>query len=155
MCKSVKRFERIPQIVSPIDGVITTPKLKDKIGQAVKKGDLVAKVHEMKTLTVEIAVPENEIAEIVVGQKVVLKVRAFPGLSFESQVVAIAPIATEPTDSRAERTVRVTTRLDNSAQLLKPEMTGHAKIFCGERRLFDLTTRRLVRFFKVEFWSWW
>jgi hypothetical protein len=31
-------------------------------------------------------------------------------------------------------------------------MTGNAKIYCGEQRLLDLATRRLVRFI---FWSWW
>ncbi len=109
----------------------------------------------MRTVEVEIAVPEQEIAEVAVGRKVVLKARAYPERSFEGTVAAIAPAASEPEDSRLERTVRVTTRLDNPALLLKPDMTGHAKIDCGERRLIDLAARRLVRFFKVEFWSWW
>jgi hypothetical protein len=34
-------------------------------------------------------------------------------------------------------------------------MTGHAKIYCGEHRLVDIVMRRLIRFLKVEFWSWW
>ena len=64
-------------------------------------------------------------------------------------------IATEPTDPHQGRTVRVTTRIPNPSLLLKPQMTGHAKIICGQRRLIELAGRRLVRFFKVEFWSWW
>jgi hypothetical protein len=39
--------------------------------------------------------------------------------------------------------------------LLKPEMTGNAKVSCGSRRLVDLLTRRLARYIRVEFWSWW
>jgi len=39
--------------------------------------------------------------------------------------------------------------------LLKPEMTGQAKIFCGQRRVLDLVTRRAVQTLKVDFWSWW
>jgi multidrug resistance efflux pump len=142
-------------VASPISGVITTYKLKDKVGEAVKKGDLIAKVHDLKTVTVEIAVPELEIADVAVGQKVFLKVRAFPQPTFESTVLSISPVARAPEDVRIARTVLVTTQLDNSSLLLKPEMTGHAKIQGGERRLIDLVTRRLVRFFKVEFWSWW
>ncbi len=34
-------------------------------------------------------------------------------------------------------------------------MTGTAKIHCGERRTITLFTRRLVRYLRVEFWSWW
>jgi putative peptide zinc metalloprotease protein len=143
------------KVLSPIDGIITTHKLKDKVGQAVKKGDLIAKVHAMKTVTVEIAIPEKEIADVSLGQKVVLKARAHAGTSFETKVTSIAPIATEPQEPGAERTVLVMAQLDNASLLLKPEMTGHAKISCGQQRLIDLISRRLIRFIKVEFWSWW
>jgi len=143
------------KVLSPIAGVVTTHKLKDKTGQAVKKGDLIAEVHEMKTLTIEIAIPEKEIADISEGQKVVLKARAYPGMNFEGKVTSIAPIATKPEDWKTERSVLVTTQLDNAGLLLKPEMTGNAKIYCGQQRLIDLVTRRLIRYIRVEFWSWW
>ncbi len=142
-------------VVSPIAGVVTTHKLREKIGENVKKGDLIAEVHAVKTVMVEIAVPEKEIAEVKIGHKIVLKAQAHPYTSFEGQVIAIAPVATKPTDWRPERTVLVTTKLDNAAGLLKPEMTGNAKIFCGRQRLMELVTRRLVRYLRVEFWSWW
>lgn len=70
-------------------------------------------------------------------------------------MTAIAPIASAPEDARHPRTVRVTTQLDNRRGLLKPEMTGHAKIHGQEQRLIQIISRRLVRFVKVEFWSWW
>jgi putative peptide zinc metalloprotease protein len=143
------------RVTSPIDGIVTTSKLQDKVGEAVKQGDLIAKVFAMSTVNVEIAVPENEIADVSLGRDVVLKAQAYPQRSFHGVVTAIAPIATEPGDPHQGRSVRVTTRLPNPALLLKPEMTGHAKITCGRRRLIELVGRRLVRFFKVEFWSWW
>ncbi len=34
-------------------------------------------------------------------------------------------------------------------------MTGHGKIYVGERRLIEIVSRRVVRFLRVEFWSWW
>lgn len=143
-------------LVSPIAGVVTTPRLREKIGENVKKGDLVAEVHELTSVNVEIAVPEKEIAEVQIGQKVTLKAQAYPRRSFEGQVVAIAPIATRPTEAwDTGRTVAVRTRLDNPAGLLKPEMTGHAKIHCGQQPLGELALRRAVRFIRVEFWSWW
>ena len=143
------------EAVSPIDGVIATRKLKDRIGQAVKTGDLIAKVHDLRTVTVEIAVPEQEIADVQKGQRTVLTARAFPRTRFEGQVVAIAPVVTESQDARSSRTIVVTTELANPSLLLKPEMTGQAKIYCGSQRLIDLVSRRFVRFFRVEFWSWW
>ena len=64
--------------------------------------------------------------------------------------MAIAPVAIEPEDDRTQRTVRVRTELENRRLLLKPEMSGQAKIYCGERRLLEI-----IGFFKVDFWSWW
>jgi hypothetical protein len=34
-------------------------------------------------------------------------------------------------------------------------MTGTAKIFCGTRSIWTLLTRRVERYVRVEFWSWW
>jgi multidrug resistance efflux pump len=142
-------------VVSPIDGVITTPKLKQRVGLNLKKGDPIAEVNAIKDVTVEIAVPETEIADIAVGQPISLKVRAYPRETFAGSVASIAPVVNTRADRPLERTVLVTTRLDNAAGLLKPEMTGNAKIHCGERQVLELIGRRLVRFIRVEFWSWW
>lgn len=143
------------RVVSPIAGVVTTPKVEEKVGQHVKKGDLIAEVYELTTVTAEIAVPEKEIADVEVGQEVVLKARAYPERTFHGKVVAIAPTAVKEEEGGRGRTVLVTTRLENASLLLKPEMTGNAKVFSGKRRLADLLTRRLARYLRVEFWSWW
>lgn len=161
------------EIRSPVSGVVATPELelKEMAGQVVAKGALIAKVFQMSKLTVEIAVPESEIADVSVGEKVALKVRAYPNETFSGKVVAIAtsalsdtpaaesgtiiPVAhTSPTASTPARTILVTTEIDNSSVLLKPGMTGHAKILCGQRRWFDIITRRFARTVKLEFWSW-
>jgi len=52
-------------------------------------------------------------------------------------------------------TFLVTTEIDNHLLLLKPGMTGQAKIICGKRNLFDLATRQIARTFNVALWSWW
>jgi multidrug resistance efflux pump len=146
---------RLVRVVSPVSGVVTTHNPKEKVGQNVKKGDLIAEVHELGTVKAEIVIPEKEIADVEIGQKVALKVRAYPNLNFEGNVVSIAPIVNKGQERWEPRTILVTTELHNASKLLKPEMTGNAKIFCGQRRIFDLMTRRLARYVRVEFWSWW
>jgi Multidrug resistance efflux pump len=142
-------------VVSPLSGIITTPKLKEIVGQQVKKGDLIAKVQALGTVTAEIAVPEKEISDVKVGQKVFLRARALPGVNFTGTVASIAPTVVVPGEGQIERTVTVSTILDNSTLQLKSEMTGNAKILCSRQRLIDLVTRRLTRYVRVEFWSWW
>jgi hypothetical protein len=58
-------------------------------------------------------------------------------------------------DRLEKKTIRVTIELDEPTGLLKPEMTGNAKIFCGKRRLYELLSRRIARYIQVEFWSLW
>ena len=56
---------------------------------------------------------------------------------------------------RAESFFNVATEIENREMLLKSEMTGFAKISCGQRRVSDLIARRIRRVIKVEFWSMW
>lgn len=147
-------LERV-NIVSPIDGVVITPKIKEKVGQLIKKGDLVLEVYQYDMAKIEMLIPEKEIGEIREGQSVEIKARAFPDKLFHGLVVAIAPTAMDDKSGLQRKVVRVTTEINNLALSLKPEMTGHAKIYCGERSVIELISRRLVRYLKVEFWSWW
>jgi multidrug resistance efflux pump len=159
---------KLARVVSPASGIVATPsrELKEMVNKLVKKGDLIAKVFEMKTIEVETPISEKEIADVKVGQTVALKVRAFPDRTFYGQVTSIATTTSQSAAERKEavpasadefagKTVLVTTRIDNSSLLLKPGMTGNAKILCGQHRIIDLITRRIARTFKVEFWSWW
>lgn len=146
---------RLLAIPSPVSGVITTRKLKEKVGQHVPKGELIAEVHAVRRVTAEVAIPEKEIGDVALGQSVRLKARAYPHKNFHGTVVAIAPIATKPEPFQDQRTVLVTTEIDNASFLLKPEMSGLAKIYCGQCRAGELLFRRFVRYLRVEFWSWW
>ena len=146
---------RLMRVVSPHAGVITTPRMNEKIGQLVNKGTLIAEVHDLHTVEAEIAVTEQEIADVQVGQPVVLKARAYPTESFEGTVMAIAPAAVRQDEAFGQKVIRVITKIDNAPLLLKSQMTGNAKIYSGERSIAELMTRRLVRYLRVEFWSWW
>jgi len=157
-------------VVSPATGVVATParELKEMQGQFVTKGALIAKVYAVKTVTGQIVITEKEIGDVQVGQPVALKSRAYPDMVFHGTVTTIATAAegisstsTEATAAKTAatttsvRTFVVTTQIDNRSGLLKPGMTGLAKVVGGDRRVVDLVTRRLAHTFKVEFWSWW
>jgi multidrug resistance efflux pump len=164
---------RLMRVVSPASGVVATParQLTEMRHQLVKKGDLIAKVFDLKMITAEMVVSERDIADVKVGQKVLLKVQAYPEKTFYGKVKSIAIAAQGPLsatgqaqgaapatttgNSLAPKTVAITTEIQNDDLLLKPEMTGQAKVYCGERSLLDLVKRRIARTIRVEFWSWW
>jgi len=156
-------------IVSPVAGIVATPtrQLKELRRQLVKKGDLIVKVYDMKTVTAQIFVSERELDGIRVGEKVELRARAYPGTTFHGRVTAIATsaqgsggVVTQPGvfnsgNADPNKSVLVTTQIDNPQLLLKPEMTGQAKIFCGPRTIAGLLARRVALTFRVALWSWW
>lgn len=162
-------------VPSPSDGVVTTPtrELDSLIHQSIPEGGLIAKVYDVKVITVEVEVPETEIADVAVGQSVAIKTRAYPDRDFRGRVVEIGTttsaspavslsgtssqpaVATASRAGTAPVSIRVITEIDNQDGLLKPGMTGIAKIEGGKRRIINLITRRLSRTVRVDLWSWW
>lgn len=140
---------------SPEYGIVVTQHLHELKGQLVRRGALIAEVYDFHIIKAEILIPEKEIGDIVIGQKVTLKARAYSGRSFIGKVVAIAPRAVESEDGLRRKMLRVTTVIDNPDLALKPAMTGHGKIYAGQRSILNLITRRLMSYLRVEFWSWW
>jgi multidrug efflux pump subunit AcrA (membrane-fusion protein) len=163
---------RMLTVYSPSTGVVATPtlQLKQLTHQLVKRGDLIAKVFDLRTVTAQIAVDEKDIADVQVNQEVVLRARAYPDDVFYGTVNFVStsvqgttgsgegaplPGTSLSSFSSAKKTILITTQIDNHSLLLKPEMTGQAKILCGRRRALDLVKRRLAHTVKIEFWSWW
>ncbi|PYV05260.1 MAG: hypothetical protein DMG26_05735, partial [Acidobacteria bacterium] len=142
-------------ITSPATGVIATSsrQLKGMRGELVRKGDLIARVYNLRKIAAEISIPEKEIADIQLGQKVTLRARGYPGKEFHGTVDSPRTFSREARG--ATRSVLVTTLIDNEFPLLKPEMTGEAKIYCGRERTLDLVKRRLARTVRIDLWSWW
>lgn len=136
-------------IRSPISGIVTTHHLKDRRLEHIEVGEEVCHIADCRTMMLEISVSEKDVADVAVGQKVKLKVRSLPKQAFYGSVSAIAPAATH----NSNRTVvLVKSEVDNPEMLLRPGMTGKAKIYCGRRRIITLLTRRIIRFIRVEFW---
>ena len=140
-------------IVAPHPGIVTTPHLKERLGDYLKPGDVLAKVLNLDTAKAEITVPEREIGDVRLGQRGSLRLRAYPERAFDGRVINIAP-AVEQTPA-GEGIVRVTIAIPNDSGLIKAGMSGFARISCGKRPALDVLTRRFRRFLRVEFWSWW
>jgi multidrug efflux pump subunit AcrA (membrane-fusion protein) len=134
---------------SNVEGVITTPHLKDRIGEYLQQGDLVCEIQESSSLEVEISIPEDRISDVRPGQCVHLKARALPYETFEAEVERIAPAATS---GEHQCTVVVYSRLVNGATRLKPEMTGYARIYCGKKPIGQIGLDYVMRLIRTEFW---
>ncbi len=130
------------QIKSPIRGVITS----------ISSGDNLLSIANLDTMRVLIKLSEKDLDVLKKGLPVKLKVRSYPFLTFWGKVTKISQIADV---EGLKKTFTVTCKIENKDYLLKPGMSGYAKVFCGKMRLVSLLTRRIVRYLRVEVWSWW
>jgi putative peptide zinc metalloprotease protein len=137
-------------IRSPISGVVATSYLHNRIGDFLDKGAVFCEVVSEGTVIIEMPVPEKEIGDVNLGLPITIKVRGYPRRWYQARVRSIAPTAAA---NGVERTVIVQGELKNSDGSLKAGMTGVGKILCGKRTVFEITTRRAIRWLRTEFWE--
>jgi RND family efflux transporter MFP subunit len=134
-------------IRAPRDGVVLTPKFRERLGERVEAGGLVCEVANIATMQAEIYVPEREADTVALGMPVVVKVESYPLHPFKGKVEFIAP-SVEARDTA--RTLRVVATIDNRDGTLRQNMTGYGEIDCGKRSLLNLATRRMLRWVRVR-----
>ncbi|PYS55467.1 MAG: hypothetical protein DMG13_03945 [Acidobacteria bacterium] len=138
------------EIRAPIHGVVATPFVERKLNQHLDPGEELCRIVDVARVTVEMQVPEKELADVRPGNLVWMKARSLPSTDLQGRVDFIAPVAQTV---NGQQMVVVRSELQNDELLLKPEMTGVAKIYCGDRRIIDLFTRRIIRWVRTEFWD--
>jgi putative peptide zinc metalloprotease protein len=140
------------EVRAPIEGIVTTPFVERKVNSNLEAGDELCKIVDVSRVTIEMQVPEKEMADVQPGNPVSMKFRSFPSLDPRGRVDFIAPVAQT---INGQQMVVVRSELPNDDATLKPDMTGVAWIDCGERRIITIMTRRLVRWIRTEFWNLW
>ena len=139
------------QIRAPIDGHVVSGSLMFAVGDYLQVGANLGQVESIDRLMVEIHLPETAVDEIAVGDRAYAKAWGMPFNSYPGVVTQIAPAAQSEQDGRVVRVLMQINRPDN---VLKPEMTGYAKVSGATYPLIVAFTKPLVRFFLVEIWSW-
>jgi multidrug resistance efflux pump len=137
------------KIYASVSGTLTTYRFEEKVGEYLEEGAEVCAIVNDDRVVVEMPVSEKDIDVVRSGQAVKFKVRGYPARSFHARVDEIAPVAVSQGKSS---TILVRAYVDNAERILKPGMTGVAKIYCGMSFVAGVWTRDIVRFVRTEFW---
>jgi putative peptide zinc metalloprotease protein len=137
------------EITSPIDGTVTTPRLRNLLGAYLQSGTEIAEVADLSTMTARIYVPEFGMREVHLGAPV----RLHAGSQFRpwaGTLTALAPASSniEPglmqkdqlAGIRAPRFYIGNVELINRGDL-REGMSGDAKILVGRRSAAGLAWR--------------
>lgn len=101
---------------APWDGIVGIPKVE--VGDRITPTTAVVTLDDRRELLVEIAIPEEYLARVAIGQKLIARTPTFPDRAFEGVVERI--------DTRIDpvsRTVMVRAKLPNDHDLLRPGMS--------------------------------
>jgi len=102
-------------------------------------------------MIVQIDLPEDDVGAVQTGAKVTARLPAFANEDFDGQVTVIESMVTEVEFSPV---IRVTALIQNPDGRLRTGMSGYAKITSEEMPVWKVLSLGIVRFFKVEVWSW-
>lgn len=133
-------------------GEVVTPDPQLMMGKYLKDGDPFIQIEDHAVAHVEIQVPEDDIREIHVGSQVRAKAWGYEHQTWPGKVRLIAPDA-QPNASFGN-VVRVVADIPNPKGLLRPAMSGYAKVETVNMPVWESFTRAVVRFLLIEFWSW-
>ncbi len=118
------RSERLA-ITSPIEGIIVSGDLRKTEGAPVKVGQTLFEVAPLDRMTIEIRIPEREIAYVHEGLPVDVTLDAFPGRHWLAVVERLHPRAQL---HQEQQVFLAEVELLNEHELLRPGMQGAAKI---------------------------
>lgn len=114
-------------------------------------GELIS-LAQTDSMEVNLQIPEDQIDILEVGQEIAFRVAGYPNKSFYGKIEKVITVAHNSNNNI--HFIAIGT-VPNSSQLLRGGMEGYAKVYCGKTSVAKNVGRKLIRFFRVEFWSWW
>lgn len=159
------------QVLSPVSGTVLTPHLEERRGDYLQEGDLLCEIGRLEEAVIRVLVPESQVSDIRTGQPVELKAYAYPHLIFAGKVTELSPWKMESLENPALSSrlggqvpsrpdflrgqdvplypiFQVIIHVGNPDRLLRPGMTGLAKVHCGPRPLASHLWRRIQQILK-------
>ncbi len=121
---SRERVERA-QLRAPISGVVVTPKVEEKAGRLLTKGEAFCELVEQGRVAAEMNVPETEVDLIRPATAVALKLNAFPASTFAGTVERLSA---QTISAEGEQFFVVRAIFPDPRGKIRTGMVGRAKI---------------------------
>jgi RND family efflux transporter MFP subunit len=113
------------RLTAPIAGIVVTPKVEEKIGHLLARGESFCELVDPNQMAADISYPETDAALVKPGANVALKVNAYPVATFRGTVERLA---TESTVAEGDQYFQARAIFPNAEGKLKEDMAGRAKV---------------------------
>ncbi len=148
-------------IVSPIDGIVATPRLQDRLGSYLTEGQQVAEIYDPASLRARIYLPEAFVRKVRVGTPVALRPDGAIS-SLPATVTAISPAPSKVEAGLGEmqeykgvqnlQFYPVTVSVESGASRLRDGTAGYGKILVRRRSLAGMSAEAVYDFLRRKLW---
>jgi len=146
----LKRESEGMSIVAPKGGVVLGEDLRKMIGRRYNRGEEICRIGEIGKFLLKIDVSEREIADVRLDSTVRFKLKTIPGRVFTGRV---SKINAEPIPNQyAQRFYPVEVLIENSDGILRPGMTGFARISFGRQSIGLILAEKVWQTLRPELW---
>jgi len=142
--------ERDQRLTAPVTGSIVTPRIEEKLGEHLERGDVLCEVARLDPAHVEVQISEEDVGKVQVGKGARVKVLSFPTKQFRGKILRVAPEGTGLPGKPTSFTVTV--ECANADLALLAGMTGRAKLEAGSSPLLWNLLGPLGRAIRMKFW---
>ena len=113
------------RLVAPIAGQVVTPKVEEKVGRLVTRGESFCELVEPSQMAADIVFPETDEPLVLPGANVSLKVNALPTITFHGRVERLKA---QTTSTEGEQFFQARAVFENTGGRLRDDMVGRAKV---------------------------
>jgi len=149
------------QVTAPISGVVTTPRIRDRVGSFVQAGEELAEVQDDTTIRARIFIPEFQIRQVRLAAPASLKLES-RFRPVRAEVNSIAPALSElPPGLEPEQNYKgiappayytATVLIANPAGMMRAGMSGDAKIEVERQSIAGFLWKEVREFAQRKLW---
>jgi multidrug efflux pump subunit AcrA (membrane-fusion protein) len=137
-------------IVAPKSGVVLGDDLRKMVGRRYNRGEEICRIGEIGKFLLKIDVSEREIGSVRLDSPVRFKLKTVPGRVFTGRV---SKINAEPIPNQySQRFYPVEVLIENPDGMLRPGMTGFARISFGRQSIGIILAEKAWQSLRPELW---
>jgi multidrug resistance efflux pump len=137
-------------VVAPRAGVILGEDLHKVVGRRYSRGEEICRIGELERFLLRIDVNEREISDVRLDSPVRFKLKTVPGRTFTG---VVSKINAEPVpNANGQKFYPVEVMVENSEGILRPGMTGFARISFGRQSVGLILADKLRHALRPELW---
>ncbi|HWC76097.1 MAG TPA: efflux RND transporter periplasmic adaptor subunit, partial [Blastocatellia bacterium] len=137
-------------VLSPKSGVVLGEDMRKMIGRRYSRGEEICRIGELERFLLRIDVSEREIGNVRLDSPVRFKLKTVPGRTFTG---VVSKINAEPVPNQnGQMFYPVEVSVENSDGVLRPGMTGFARISFGRQSIGLIFAEKIWHSLRPELW---